>query len=250
MRPLKTFLIVLAMGTFLSLSAQTADEIITNYLKNTGGVENWQKLKGIKFNAKLQTQGLELPLEIVQLKDGRQMSAAVVQGKEIKQEVYDGKTLWNTNFMTMKAEASDTETTENFKLNTNDFPNPFINYKEKGYTVELLGRETMEGTETFKIKLVKEPLTIDGKKEDDIFYYYFDSENFVPIVMESTIRSGPYKGQIQQSTLSDYQEVKGLYFPFSMKGGIKGQSAGQTINIQSVELNPTVEDSIFKMPEE
>ncbi len=245
---------ILVITVFMSLSfpasAQTADEIVAKFLENTGGAQNWSKLNGFKWKAKLSVQGMELPFEFVQLKDGRQMSCAIFQGKEIKQNVYDGKTLWSINFMTMKPEASDTETTENFKLTLNDFPSDFINYKQKGYTLELLGKETTEGAETFKIKLIKEPLTVDGKKEEDISYYYFDAENFVPIVVESEVKSGPAKGAIQRIALSDYQEVGGLYFPFSTKITIKGQAESQAINIQSVELNPAVSESIFKMPAE
>jgi hypothetical protein len=42
----------------------------------------------------------------------------------------DGATIWNTNFMTMKAE-SDAEATANALLSNNDFPD-FLDYKEKG----------------------------------------------------------------------------------------------------------------------
>ncbi len=250
MKTLKILIFAISTSSFLSLNAQTADEIIANFLENTGGVENWQKLKGFKFNAKLNTQKFELPLEVIQLKDGRQMSSAIFQGQEIKQGVFDGEVLWSINFMTLKSEASDAETTENFKLNINDFPNPFINYKKKGYKVELIGKETVEGKNTFKIKLVKEPITIDGKKEEDISYYYFDTENFVPIVVESEIRQGPAKGIVQQTLLSDYTDVDGLYFAFSTKVKMKEQGGEQAIEIQSMELNPTVDDAIFKMPTE
>ena len=50
------------------------------------------------------------------------------------------------------------------KLESKDFPDAFFNYKEKGYTIELLGKEDLEGTETFKIKLTKTPMTVDGEK--------------------------------------------------------------------------------------
>ena len=151
--------------------------------------------------------------------------------------------------MTMKAEKSDAEQTANFKLNTNDFPDAFIGYKEKGYTVELLGKETIDGTETFKIKLVKEPLTIDGNPQDDISYYFFDVDNFVPIAVQSEIKSGPAKGQISEVTMSDYQEVDGIYFPFSMTQGVKDGQA-QPITIVSIELNPTIDDAEFAFPKE
>lgn len=156
MKALKLTITLIAVALAMPLQAQTADEIIENYFENTGGLDNWKNLEGIKMTAKVNQGGMEIPLEIYNLKDGRQMTKITFQGKEIKQGVFDGETLWSHNFMTMKAEKSDAEETSNFKLNTNDFPDSFIDYKEKGYTVELLGTETIDGTETFKIKLVKE----------------------------------------------------------------------------------------------
>ena len=181
MKTLKTSLALIAMALTFSIQAQTADEILENYFENTGGIDAWKSLEGMKMTAKVNQQGMEIPLEIYQMKDGRQMTKITFQGKVIKQGVYDGETLWSTNFMTMKAEKSDAEATANFKLDTNDFPDSFINYKEKGYTVELLGKETIDGAETFKIKLVKEPKTVDGNQQDDISFYFFDVDNFVQV---------------------------------------------------------------------
>ncbi|WP_127021232.1 outer membrane lipoprotein-sorting protein [Flagellimonas beolgyonensis] len=249
MKTLKITIALIAFALALPIQAQTADEILENYFENTGGLDAWKNLKGMKMTAKVNQGGMEIPLEIYNLKDGRQMTKITFQGKEIKQGVYDGETLWSHNFMTMKAEKSDAEQTANFKLNTNDFPDAFIGYKEKGYTVELLGKETIDGTETFKIKLVKEPLTIDGNPQDDISYYFFDVDNFVPIAVQSEIKSGPAKGQISEVTMSDYQEVDGIYFPFSMTQGVKDGQA-QPITIVSIELNPTIDDAEFAFPKE
>ena len=35
-----------------SFNAQTVDEIIENYIENTGGADNWRKVKSIKKNMK------------------------------------------------------------------------------------------------------------------------------------------------------------------------------------------------------
>lgn len=237
------------VSIFAQIQAQTADEILSTYFENIGGVEKLEQLQGLKFNASVNQQGVIIPIEIVQLKNGKQMTTVTFQGQEIKQGVFDGETLWGTNFMTQTAEKRDKETTDNFKLNINDFPDPFLNYKKKGYGVELMGKETVDGTETFKIKLTKEPVTIDGNKEDDISYYYFDTDNFVPIMVESEIKAGPMKGQVSQTKFSDYQEVDGLYFPFSFTQGLKDKG-GQTITIDKIELNPTVDDSLFEFPKD
>jgi len=244
----KITLLFLAICASFTINAQTADEILSTYFENIGGLENLKKVEGIKMTASI-NQGMEIPLEIVQLKDGKQYVKISIQGKELMQGVFDGETLWQHNFMTMKAEKSDAEATANLKLDANDFPDSFIDYKEKGYTVEYLGKETIDGAETFKIKLTKEPITIDGKKEDSVSFYFFDTENYVPIVVHSEIKSGQAKGKMSESKLSDYQEVDGIYFPFSMTQGLKGQP-GQSITITKIELNPTIEDSAFEFPEE
>ena len=242
---IKTALLMLMS---VSVFAQSADEIIANYFEAIGGLENLKAVKGMKITAKVNQGGMEIPLELVNLADGRMYTKVSLQGKDLMQGVFDGESVWSTNFQSMKAEKSDAESSANQKLDSNDFPSEFIDYKAKGYTLELIGNETMDGSETFKLKLTKEPKTADGKSVEDITYYYFDSEAFIPLAQESTMTQGPAKGQIMQIKFSDYQEVDGLYFPFAMSQGIKGGGA-QTISFDSVELNPEVSDEMFKFPE-
>ncbi len=242
MKIIKTLTIALIFSIMVPASAQTADEIINNYFENTGGKTAWENLQAVKMTATANAQGMEIPVEIYQTKDGKQLVKINFQGQEITQLAFDGNTMWTTNFMTMQAEKSDAETTENMKKQMEDFPTPFMNYKAKGFTVELIGKETKEGTETFKIKLTQSPIMVDGVEEPNVSYYYFDTENYVPIVAESEIKKGPMKGQMNVSTMSDYQEVNGLYFPFALS------MAGQGIQLKEVILNPEVDLAMFAFP--
>lgn len=245
---MKKITLLLAFALVITfVKAQTAEEIIENYIENIGGVDAWSKLKGIKMNSKVNTPMGEIPLTIISLKSGKQIVKLELQGKEIVQMAFDGETAWGHNQMNMQAEKSDSETTENLKREAKDFPDPFFKYKEKGYSIELMENETFEGTECFKIKLTKTPSLSEGKEVENIVYYLFDTENFVPIVVETELKSGPGKGYIAQTIFSDYQEVDGLYFAFSMTQGVKGQ-AGQAIIFESIEINPVVDDSIFAFP--
>ena len=231
----------------LSVNAQSVAEIIENYLENTGGAENWELVEGMKISASMNQMGMDIPIEMVQFKD-RMYSKISVQGQEIMQGVFDGETLWSTNFMSMKAEKSNQEDVDNTKNELAEFPDPFLNYKDKGFTAELMGTESLDGSDVFKIKLTKKPMIVDGVEVPNVSTYYFDSENFVPIMVHEEVMSGPGKGMIMESRMSDYQEVEGLYIPFSMTQGVKDQP-GQPITINSVELNPTIDDSEFKFPE-
>jgi hypothetical protein len=236
-----TFLFtVVSTSTF----AQNADEIINKYITTIGGAEKLKSLKGIKMEMTTNGGGMEIPVELVQLAGGKMYVKINLQGKEITQMASDGKTIWNTSFMTMKAEKADAETTANALLSNDDFPDAMLDYKSKGYAAEFVGKETKEGTECFKVKFTKKPITVDGVKTDDISYYFFDTENNLAIATETEVKQGPAKGQKSLSTMSDYQEVDGLFFAFALNMG------GQDMKIKKITLNPVIADAAFIMPVE
>ena len=70
MKTFKLLFIAFTICFATQINAQTADEIIDTYFENTGGVENWQKVEGIKMSAKVNQGGMEIPIEITQLKNG------------------------------------------------------------------------------------------------------------------------------------------------------------------------------------
>ena len=243
MKTLKVTLlgIIFTLATASSF-AQTADEIINKYIKNIGGAEKLKSLKGIQMSMVTNYGGMELPVEMVQLEGGKMYVKINMQGKELTQIACDGATLWSTNFMTMSAEKSDAENTENTLLSNADFPDALLDYKAKGYTAEFVGKETKEGTECLKVKFTKKPIKVGGVTTDDITYYYFETENYLPIATEVEIKAGPMKGQKSVSTMSDYQEVEGLFFPFAMNMG------GQDLKIKKITLNPTIDSKAFAFP--
>ena len=227
----------------------TADEIIANYFENTGGVEAWNTINSIKSVGKADFGGQIFPFIQTIMKDGRMAIEIDLQGQTFVPQAFDGEKQWGTNFQSMKPEAADDETSTNYKRNeANEFPDPFLDYGKNGYSVELLGEETVEGTETFKIKLTKNPILVDGAEEEIFVIYYFDKENFVPILQESTIPSGPQKGTTVQTLFSDYQELGDIFYPYTIAIKYNGQLA-QSINIETIEVNPEIDAALFTMPE-
>lgn len=242
-------LALLAFITTLTVNGQSADEIINQYFEATGGKAQWEKLEGLRKEASVNQGGMEIPITIIDMKDGREMLIVSLQGQEFIQSAYDGTDLWSTNFQTMKAEKADDEALANKKKEDKDFPDPLLNYASKGYSAEYVGKETMDGVETHKIKLIKKPMLVDGKEVENIEYYFFDTETSVLIAAESEIHTGAAKGTIAQVFFSDYQEVDGLYFPFSISQGIKGQDA-QPLLFTEIVVNPDISSRSFAFPTE
>lgn len=246
MKRIITLLAVAALST-TSLFAQTADEVIDKYFEAVGGREAMAAVKTVKMTGKIKVQGMELPITMVNTNKGQQRMSFSFQGQEIVQPAFDGNEGWQTNFMTMKAEKMEAEDNAIMKAEAGDFPDAFLDYKGKGYSIALEADETIEGVACHKIKLTKKPVTIDGKEEENFSYYFFDKENNVPIMVRSIIKKGQMKGMASESFMSDYQEVNGVMFPFTIDQKFNGQSQA-AIAIEKVDVNVTIDEAIFKFP--
>ena len=66
---------------------------------------------------------------------------------------------------------------------------------------------------------------------------------------ESQINAGPMAGKTGQNKVSDYDEVDGLYFPFSMSQGVK-DGPSETVVIDKIQLNSTVDHAAMQFPDE
>jgi outer membrane lipoprotein-sorting protein len=226
------------------VQAQSAESII-NDCKDALGGANWDQVNSIKYSTVLEQGGMQIPLEIVQMRDGRMYVKFNYQGMDIVQAAYDGKTLWSTNFMTQKAEKSTSEDTENHRRTCKDFPNALSSWKELGYTPTLEGEQDIDGAKCYKIRLDKKTQLVEGKELPNIEYYYIDKDSKALIMTEEEFISGEMKGKIGQSKLSDYQEVKGVFIPFSQTEGIK-DGFSQTMSFKSVEINTAIDENIFQ----
>ena len=222
--------------------AQTAEEIVDLYLERSGGIQNLEKLQGTKMTASIMAEENEIPLEIYNTKSGKQALIINLDGVRITQFAFDGETMWTTDMQTGMAERGHKEVTGNIKLSANDFPNPFLNYNEKGYSLEYIGEENIGRVKTHKIKLIQEPISINGEQQKSVLIYYFDKKTFLPVSKSSEIIIDGKPQEINRSYLSDYKRVKNIIFPFTIL------ESGQEIKIRNIELDPETDSTIFTFP--
>ena len=244
---LKYLLIALALLCFVSVKAQktnalTADQILTKYFENTGGLDKWKALKSRTIVGKA-FFGQEFPMTIYEMAPNKQKTVVNIQGTEMIMNVYDGKDAWMLNPMQGKdpVKLSDEEA---MNIKEEEFEDDFIDYKKKGHEVTFEGVEEIDGIKCNKIKLVRNK---NNPKEDITEIHFFDAENFVPIMQTSYVRSGPQKGTEIKAYLSDYQDVEGLMFPFSIEQKVNGQTAAK-LTLEKITLNDIKDESIFAFP--
>ena len=222
----------------VSVSAQTADEILANYYENIGGIKAWKNLKSMKMSGKSNMQGMEFPITVYSKRPNYEKLEIEVQGMQIIQ-AFDGTIAWSINPFqgdTKPTKADEETSKEAAKKN---FEDELIDYAAKGHTVELLEEQEIEGAGAFQLKLTKK----DGGEQ----IYFFDKENYVPIMIKSFATHGPMKGQAVETYLSDYEEVEGMMIPMSLSQKVNGQVLMQG-TMETVELNTEIDDSVFAFP--
>lgn len=217
---------------------QTADEIITKYIDRTGGIEAWSEVNATKIKATFTQGDQSVPMYIYNTRSGKQAVVFEYNKKKVTQMAFDGATMWTTNFLTMEPEISSDDMRKNMLLKRNDFPSPLLHYRENGYKAEYISTVAKNGIVAFKIKLTQEPKFVNGEEVPNESFYYFDAQNYYPIAIETT-----QLGQPVSIIMTNYQEVEGLYFPFTISQG------GQPIEVKEIIINPEIDYNIFSFPE-
>jgi outer membrane lipoprotein-sorting protein len=223
-----------------SLSAQTIDDIVAKNIAARGGLEKLKAVKSMKITGKTTIgPGMEAPLVIETKRPNKVRLDIVVQGMTLSQ-AYDGKQGWLLNPFGggQNAEPMSPEDLRDAEEQA-DMDGPLVDWKAKGHKVELVGKEKVEGTDTYKIKV--------QLKNGNTRYFYLDANSYLDIKTEGKRTVRGTERESEQS-IGDYRDVRGLMIPHSMEGGIKGQPQKQKITIEKIELDVPIDDSRFAMP--
>jgi len=221
--------------------AQSVDDILANHYKAMGGKDKIANIKTLKMTGNIDIgPDMKAPFTIF-MKEGTKIRFEMdLQGMKMVQTL-DGDSGWYINPFGGKTdpERMSPDAVRESKEEA-DFTGPLFDYKKKGNTVELLGKEDMEGTDTYKLKVTK--------KTGDISYFYLDASSYLEL--KQTSKHKFEDKELESSHLSsNYKNVDGIMFPFSMEERSSDDaSQGQTMNIETVEVNPKIDESIFKMP--
>lgn len=227
------------MGVSISF-AQTADDVINKAIDARGGKEKIANLKSIKMKAMVDIgPNMKAPMTMYILNDKGFRLEMEMQGMTMIQCI-DGDSGWYVMPFGGKkdAERMDKETIQQMSTQM-DIQGGLFNYKAKGSTVVLLGKDDMEGTETFKLKLTK--------KNGDVETWFLDASSYMPLKVTSKHKMKE-KEVSSDVLLSNYKKVDGIMFAYTMDEREAGAAQGQAVTFDTIEVNPKIENSIFKMP--
>jgi outer membrane lipoprotein-sorting protein len=235
------FAILTTAAALAQSDTLTADQIVQKHLDALGGVEKMKAMKTARMTGKAVLGGgqIEAPM-VMQVKDPRSMRIEMtLQGKSLVQ-AFDGTTAWMINPFQGSGEAVKMPEDETKELaESAELNGPFLDYKAKGVTVELLGKEDVEGTPAYKLKVTRK----SGKTET----MFLDASSFLTLKSMSKRKQMGQEFEIEVC-LGNYKPVAGVLMAHTIEQKMGGRTMMQ-MELEKVEVNVPIEDAVFKMPE-
>lgn len=239
---LRKWLGVVALVALVAVpaGAQTVDDILAKNTTAKGGLAKLKAVNSVRASGRV-TLGpnMEAPIIFEQKRPRSIRVEVTVQGLTIIQ-AFDGTVGWMLNPMSgnKDPEPMPAEMLKNIEEQA-DVDGPFIDYKAKGTTIELLGKDSADGAECYKLKLTL--------KSGDTRTYFINAETFLEVKVEAktTVRGAETESD---TIIGDWKPVEGMMMAFSMDAGQKGAPARQRITLEKIEVNPALDDARFKLP--
>jgi len=233
------FSVCLAGALAGAARSQSVDEVIANNVKARGGMEKIHALRTSRAAGRLTIGPFRVEFLQENKRPGKVREEVVIQGLA-QVQAYDGSIPWQISpFGGRKdPERMSQDDAKSLVLDA-DIEGPLVNYKEKGHQAELVGHDSVEGTDCLKIKLIL--------KNGDVRYSFLDADSYLELKTET---QSMIRGAIQytETYYGDYEQVDGIYYPFAIDSGEKGSQQRQKYEVEKIEVNIPLEDSRFSMP--
>jgi hypothetical protein len=232
---LRGILVFSAFAGAVTLSAQTADEIVARHVAAVGGTDVISRVKSLSMEITTQVNGAEMTGTVVTLDGVASRSESAFNGAKIVQ-CYTDKGGW---FINPLAGVSDPTPMpeDQYKLGKSQIfvDGDLHDYAANGTKLELVSKDA--GGYTVKVTT----------KDNVESTYVFDASTYL-------IKTLSRKGRIQDQDVdittspSDYRKTDvGLMVPYAINVDLGGQYS-MNITVNKVEINKTVDPAICEMP--
>jgi hypothetical protein len=231
----------LAIGAAIpaTLAAQTLDEIVAKHLAVRGS--GIAAVESLRMTGKARGPGGREALLVREAKrPGRIRLEFTAQGLT---GVYacDGERGWQVS--PFDGELSPRPMSPegvHLAMEQSDIGGPLVDWKAKGYRVDLVGRVSLAGREAWKLKVTL--------RNGDVRHLYLDTESYLHVLTEAT-REVDGRRVEMQTTFGDYRRTDGILFPHAIEVGVKGRPGRLSIVVGEVEVNPRLDDARFRAPD-
>lgn len=222
----------------------TAAEIVDKNIAARGGLKAWHAVQTMSMSGKLEaggTQNTQLPF-LLEMKRSRKTRMELQFKGQTAVQVYDGVNGWKLRPFLNRHEV-EPYTPEETKAAAmqSDLDGPLMDYAAKGTKVELEGIQSIEGRDAYNLKLTL--------KSGQVQHVWVDAKTYLEAKVEGTPRRLDGKYRAVETYLRDYRAENGLMVPHVIETSVAGAKRTEKIRIETVSVNPKLEDSRFTKPQ-
>ena len=156
-------------------------------------------------------------------------------------QVYDGKRGWKLRpyLGRREVEPYSAEELRQAEQQT-ELDGLLIDHAAKGSKVTLLGKETVDGRDTYKLEV--------QPKRGDVRHLWVDAETYLDVKVDGS-RKLDGKPRPVFTYFRDYRKVGGLMIPHLLETYVEGVVGSEKIIVERVAVNPRLDDARFGKPD-
>jgi len=280
--PFIAFAVSIAHGAGTQAASQglTAAQIVDKNVAARGGLQAWREVKSIQMEGKLGAGGnrrdslaepvpgkkltslatdprpkdeVQLPFKLLLSRPRKERFELQFNGQTALQ-VFDGSNGWKLRPYLNRREI-EPYTSDELKIASAqaELDGYLIDYAAKGTKIELDGSEKVEGRDAYKLKLTL--------SNGQTIHVWIDAQTFLESKIEGQPRRLDGIEHPVEVYYRNYRAVSGLQIPFTLETRVlpvtgregKVQSGApvqdEKIDIEKVEVNPNLNDSLFSRPQ-
>ena len=230
-------LVLAVSACFMSMAAyaQTVDEIVDKHVAALGGLEKINAVNTMVLDRSLAINGMDVPNKTILVVGKSVRNESTAMGNTMVQVVDGGK-----GWMIRPVQFGGTGEPEDLpadqlkqQMSTLDPFGGLVNYKDKGNTVELVGKEKLDKKDVYHLKVTS--------KEGQVMDEFLDANTYLVSKVKVSMN-----GQDGSVDFSDYKDVSGVKIPHSMD--IANSQMSMSFITNKVTINGKVDDAVFKRP--
>jgi hypothetical protein len=225
-----------------SAAAQSVDEIVARHIAARGGPEKLRSVQTIKMMRTIATPFTDFKVLLYKKRPHLLRVEQTAAGKQPPSvRGVNADSAWDSapgGQTTLRTASAAAETRE---LDA-DFDGLLVDWKAKGHSVTLEGKNALPGGETYKLRV--------ATKSGAVRYVYLDATTYLDRRHTGVLNLPPNRQLNVVIDFAGWRSVDGVMFPFDISEDRTGQepSVSYATYTEKIEINMPMQDALFATP--
>ena len=234
---------VALVASVASAADFTAAQIVERNAAARGGLATWRAVQSLSMSGEMDVGGktdARVPYTL-SVKRPHMSRLEIDFQNQASLQTYDGKQGWKYRPFLGRTEAEPMTAAElQSEAASDDLDGALIDAERKGTKVELQGMDKVEGKNAYKLRLAK----ANGASRT----LWVDATSFLELKIDGEPRKLDGRPHKVELYYRDYKMVNGLNIPHTLETAVEGVKVTRKIVVQSVTVNPKLDDALFGKP--